>query len=222
MRSHQAQPVDRQASPKPDTWSISALANKAPRTTARCARSWPPGGPKGGAAHAVCDRELSHGVWQTLSPSSHHRGPQGRRCFFGGSQCKAEKFCTAFAQYLTQSHATCFAWLRADPIRKSPHEHALTAFSRHDERVLRHNRASPAALCRRLRAGMLAMSAGCSAASRCAGGQAGRHCGRSGYVLVSREYLDAIGVLSRVGAYCHCARSGGGECGPANRASCGE
>ncbi len=42
----------------------------------------------------------------------------------------------------------------------------------------------------------------------------------AGYVLVGREYLDAIGVLSRVGAYCHCARSGGGECGPANSAMC--
>ena len=44
----------------------------------------------------------------------------------------------------------------------------------------------------------------------------------AGYVMVSREYLDAIGVLSRVGAYCHCARNGGGECGPNNRARCGQ
>ncbi|QOQ84338.1 XRE family transcriptional regulator [Comamonas thiooxydans] len=44
----------------------------------------------------------------------------------------------------------------------------------------------------------------------------------AGYVMVSREYLDAIGVLSRVGAYCHCARAGGGECGPDNRARCGQ
>ena len=30
----------------------------------------------------------------------------------------------------------------------------------------------------------------------------------AGYVMVSREYLDAIGVLSRVGAYCHFQFSG--------------
>lgn len=34
-----------------------------------------------------------------------------------------------------------------------------------------------------------------------------------GFVLVSRKYLDAIGTLSEVGANCHCARAGAGECG---------
>lgn len=35
----------------------------------------------------------------------------------------------------------------------------------------------------------------------------------AGFVLVSRRYLEAIGTLSEVGANCHCARAGGGECG---------
>jgi len=34
------------------------------------------------------------------------------------------------------------------------------------------------------------------------------------YVLISRKYLEAIGTLGEVGMYCHCARAGGGECGP--------
>lgn len=39
--------------------------------------------------------------------------------------------------------------------------------------------------------------------------------GAVGFVLVSRKYLDAIGTLGEVGMHCHCARDGGGECGPA-------
>lgn len=35
-----------------------------------------------------------------------------------------------------------------------------------------------------------------------------------GYVLISRKYFDAIGTLGEVGMHCHCARAGGGECGP--------
>lgn len=42
----------------------------------------------------------------------------------------------------------------------------------------------------------------------------------AGFVLVSRKYLEAIGTLSEVGANCHCARAGGGECG-ANRGAAG-
>jgi hypothetical protein len=38
--------------------------------------------------------------------------------------------------------------------------------------------------------------------------------GAAGYVLVSREYLDAIGTLGEVGVHCRCAREGGGECRP--------
>ncbi len=38
--------------------------------------------------------------------------------------------------------------------------------------------------------------------------------GGAGYVLISRKYLEAIGTLGEVGMYCHCARAGGGECGP--------
>ena len=38
--------------------------------------------------------------------------------------------------------------------------------------------------------------------------------GAVGYVLISRKYLEAIGTLGEVGMYCHCARAGGGECGP--------
>lgn len=37
--------------------------------------------------------------------------------------------------------------------------------------------------------------------------------GAVGYVLVTREYLDAIATLSRVGVNCECARTGMGECG---------
>lgn len=38
--------------------------------------------------------------------------------------------------------------------------------------------------------------------------------GAVGFVLISRKYLEAIGTLGEVGMYCHCARAGGGECGP--------
>lgn len=38
--------------------------------------------------------------------------------------------------------------------------------------------------------------------------------GAVGYVLVTRNYLDAISTLSKVGVNCECARSGMGECGP--------
>lgn len=38
--------------------------------------------------------------------------------------------------------------------------------------------------------------------------------GGAGYVFISRKYLEAIGTLGEVGMYCHCARAGGGECGP--------
>lgn len=41
--------------------------------------------------------------------------------------------------------------------------------------------------------------------------------GSVGYVLVTREYLDAIATLSRVGVNCECARNGMGECGTACR-----
>ncbi|GKS83236.1 DNA-binding protein [Acidovorax sp. SUPP1855] len=44
----------------------------------------------------------------------------------------------------------------------------------------------------------------------------------AGYVLVSRKYLDAIGTLGEVGMYCHCARAGAGECGPARQGQDGE
>jgi hypothetical protein len=37
--------------------------------------------------------------------------------------------------------------------------------------------------------------------------------GAVGFVLVTREYLDAIATLSRVGVNCECARAGQGECG---------
>ena len=37
--------------------------------------------------------------------------------------------------------------------------------------------------------------------------------GSVGFVLVTREYLDAIATLSRVGVNCECARNGMGECG---------
>lgn len=37
--------------------------------------------------------------------------------------------------------------------------------------------------------------------------------GAVGFVLVTREYLDAIVTLSRVGVNCECARAGQGECG---------
>lgn len=37
--------------------------------------------------------------------------------------------------------------------------------------------------------------------------------GAVGFVLVTREYLDAIATLSRVGVNCECARTGMGECG---------
>ena len=39
--------------------------------------------------------------------------------------------------------------------------------------------------------------------------------GAVGFVLVTRDYLDAIATLSRVGVNCECARSGRGECGTA-------
>lgn len=34
-----------------------------------------------------------------------------------------------------------------------------------------------------------------------------------GYVHVSKTYLNAISTLCQVGASCHCAREGFGECG---------
>lgn len=40
----------------------------------------------------------------------------------------------------------------------------------------------------------------------------------AGFVLISRKYLEAIGTLGEVGMYCHCARAGGGECGPSQQA----
>ena len=39
----------------------------------------------------------------------------------------------------------------------------------------------------------------------------------AGFVLISRKYLEAIGTLGEVGMYCHCARAGGGECGPSRQ-----
>ena len=39
----------------------------------------------------------------------------------------------------------------------------------------------------------------------------------AGFVLISRKYLEAIGTLGEVGMYCHCARAGGGECGPSQQ-----
>lgn len=36
-----------------------------------------------------------------------------------------------------------------------------------------------------------------------------------GYVHVSKTYLNAISTLCQVGASCHCAREGFGECGVA-------
>lgn len=58
-------------------------------------------------------------------------------------------------------------------------------------------------------------------ASRFLSGQQGVTIGKidaivhaAGFVLISRKYLEAIGTLSEVGANCHCARAGGGECGP--------
>lgn len=43
----------------------------------------------------------------------------------------------------------------------------------------------------------------------------------AGYVLISRRYFDAIGTLGEVGMHCHCARTGGGECG-AGMARCAD
>ncbi|WP_367394540.1 DNA-binding protein [Cupriavidus sp. Agwp_2] len=34
-----------------------------------------------------------------------------------------------------------------------------------------------------------------------------------GFALVTKPYLDAISTLCQVGASCHCAREGFGECG---------
>ena len=42
----------------------------------------------------------------------------------------------------------------------------------------------------------------------------------AGYVIVGRKFFDAIGTLGEVGMNCQCARAGGGECGPDNRARC--
>ncbi len=91
------------------------------------------------------------------------------------------------------------------------------------ERVLRHNLSQPGSAVQE------AAGWDASNVSRVLSGQQGvpvakldAIVGAAGYVLVSREYMDAIGVLSRVGAYCHCARSGGGECGPAERAHCAQ
>lgn len=39
--------------------------------------------------------------------------------------------------------------------------------------------------------------------------------GAVGYVLVTRQYLDAITTLGKVGVNCECARAGMGECGVA-------
>lgn len=44
----------------------------------------------------------------------------------------------------------------------------------------------------------------------------------AGYVMVGRQYFDAFAVFGEVGMHCKCARAGGGECGPANRADCGQ
>lgn len=44
--------------------------------------------------------------------------------------------------------------------------------------------------------------------------------GAAGYVLVSRKYFDAFTIFGEVGMNCRCAREGGGECGPDNRANC--
>lgn len=46
--------------------------------------------------------------------------------------------------------------------------------------------------------------------------------GAAGFVLVSRKYLDAIGTLTVVGAKCHRAREGGGECGAVSESPCGQ
>ena len=91
------------------------------------------------------------------------------------------------------------------------------------ERVLRQNLSQPGSA--------VAEAAGWDASnvSRVLSGQQGvpvakldAIVGAAGYVLISRKYFDAIGTLGEVGMHCHCARAGGGECGPANRAKCGE
>ena len=67
---------------------------------------------------------------------------------------------------------------------------------------------------------------GCSKStvSRVLSGQQGVPIGKidalvnaAGFVLISRKYLEAIGTLGEVGMYCHCARAGGGECGPSRQ-----
>lgn len=86
------------------------------------------------------------------------------------------------------------------------------------ERVLRKH------LCQPGGAAQEAVGWDAPAVSRFLSGQQGVPIGKidalvaaAGYVLVSREYLEAIGILSEVGVHCRCAREGGGECGHVDR-----
>ncbi|MPT12420.1 helix-turn-helix transcriptional regulator [Comamonas sp.] len=44
----------------------------------------------------------------------------------------------------------------------------------------------------------------------------------AGYVMVGRKFFDAFITFGEVGMNCRCAREGGGECGPADRANCAQ
>ena len=89
------------------------------------------------------------------------------------------------------------------------------------ERVLRQALAQPG--------NVVADAAGWDASntSRFLSGQQGVPIGKldavlqaAGYVIVSRRYFDATGVMAEVGMYCRCAREGGGECGPSSPSNC--
>ena len=83
------------------------------------------------------------------------------------------------------------------------------------ERVLRQHLGQPGSAAQE--------AAGCDSSnvSRVLAGQQGIPLGKidavvaaAGYVLISKRYFDAIGIMGEVGMHCHCARTGGGECGP--------
>lgn len=93
--------------------------------------------------------------------------------------------------------------------------HAITHGSGTIERVLRHHLSQPGS------AAQEAAGWDGAAVSRFLSGQQGVPIAKldalvnaAGFVMVSRKYLDAIGTLGEVGMHCHCARAGGGECGP--------
>lgn len=90
------------------------------------------------------------------------------------------------------------------------------------ERVLRQALAQPGSA--------VAAAAGWDASnvSRFLSGQQGVPIGKldalmqaAGYVLVSRRFFDATGVMAEVGFHCRCAREGAGECGPGQHSCTG-